>query len=196
VSSLAGAPASEDTVDAAAGTPPTDGTAAAPATAAPGETAVPADPPATPDPPPPARVVKVLDDDGGASLFALPAMAPATAYSRCIAVTYEGDAAVSEVSLQGRAEGLLARGLRLVVERGSGGGFDDCAGFTPEATLFDGTLETFAARHGLTDPGLGAFTATPDRPSRTFRFTFSAPEDPALAGTRAASDFLWTAQPG
>jgi hypothetical protein len=133
--------------------------------------------------------VALADDDTDRSLFDVPAMAPGQRYENCITVTYAGMQNQAAVALAARATGELARGMRMTLDVGRGGGFGSCAGFTPERALYDGGVEEFAAAHGR-GHGLEAFTPAGPGDSRTFRFGFElSPE--AFPGLKAGVDFDW-----
>jgi hypothetical protein len=133
--------------------------------------------------------VSLSDDDNGSTLFDLPNMVPGRAVSDCISVTYEGDVLPSEIRLDASADGALVEAMLVTIDRGTGGGFQDCGGFTREDTLFDGPLSDLA------DAGaLDAFTAEETPDAVTFRFTFDLdPEVPVEGRASATADLAWTA---
>nr|MDQ5807935.1 hypothetical protein [Actinomycetota bacterium] len=88
----------------------------------------------------------VSDDDGGDPMFALTALSPGRAVTRCIRVRF-GGAAAGLVRLAGRVDGALADRIALRVQRGRGGGFDGCEGFRG-VEVFEGTLAEFADTRG------------------------------------------------
>lgn len=148
-----------------------------------------------------AGTVQLTDDDYGSSLFAVQDMVPDRPERDCIVVSYDGNVLPVDVSLSSEAEGDLAGLLRVAVERGDGGAFQDCTGFTPEATVFDGTLSDLAASEGVE-----AFRVEESPAAQTFRFTFTLtglPDDGSSA-TPAGADgpppsaearFIWEAEP-
>ncbi|HEX2085160.1 MAG TPA: hypothetical protein VHF89_05720, partial [Solirubrobacteraceae bacterium] len=128
----------------------------------------------------------VSDDDGGAPLFSLAALAPGRSLQRCIRVTYGGDGD-GAVRLEGRIEGAtLSERVWLTVERGSGGGFGDCRGFRG-TTVYDGTLAGFAAA------AEAAAWRAEDGDAATYRFTATAAADLPEREDRAAATFTWQA---
>ncbi|HEV3001772.1 MAG TPA: hypothetical protein VGW75_13605 [Solirubrobacteraceae bacterium] len=132
-----------------------------------------------------ADVAGVTDDDGGVPMFQLAALAPGRSLSRCIRVRYAGDGA-GAVRLDGRIDGAaLAARIALVVERGTGGDFDGCAGFRGVA-VFRGTLAELA------DAGASAWRAE-DGDAATYRFTATAAPDLPERDDRAAATFTWHA---
>jgi hypothetical protein len=133
--------------------------------------------------------VRLTDDDNGSTLFDIPNMVPGRPSADCIAVTYEGDVLPVDVALDASAEGALAGALLVTIERGTGGGFQNCGGFEPDDTLFEGTLAELADA----DP-LAAFEATETPSTSTFRFTFDLDDDVPVEGrARASADLAWTA---
>lgn len=140
-------------------------------------------------------VMTLRDDDGGASLFDLPALVPGDAGERCITVSYEGDVGSAVVALRGEGGGRLADALALTIDGGRGGRFGDCEGFEPEVTLFEGTLRDLLTRYHRGSDGLTAYTTSDGTTARSFRFRFRLPEDFADQGSTASADFLWTATP-
>jgi hypothetical protein len=137
--------------------------------------------------------VNLADDDTDRSLFDVPTMAPGEEHENCINVTYGGSLDRPVVEIAGEAEGALASALAFTLEVGRGGGFDDCAAFSPESTVYSGTLAAFTDEH---PPGSGVEAFTPEGPGdeRTFRFRFVLADDGAAQGADAAVDFDWTVQ--
>jgi hypothetical protein len=133
--------------------------------------------------------VRLTDDDDGTTLFDIPNMVPGRPARDCIAVTYEGDVLPVDVKLDASADGALVDALLVRIESGTGGGFQDCGGFEPDGTLFDGTLEDLAAADAM-----AAFTAEETPSARTFRYTFDLdPEVPVEGRASASADLAWTA---
>lgn len=145
--------------------------------------------------------VELSDDDSGTSLFAVDDMAPGRPERDCIVVSYNGSVSPVTVSLASEAEGSLASVLDVKVERGTGGTFRDCGGFTADSVVYEGTL----ADLGAEPRGVEAFTVTDAPDAQTFRFTFTFEDLPAGGGSglpgsattvpSASARFLWTADP-
>jgi len=134
--------------------------------------------------------VRLTDDDGGTTLFDIPNMVPGRPATDCIAVTYEGDVLPVEVKLAASTEGALGPALLITIEAGVGGGFQNCGGFEPTETVFDGSLADLAAR----GRPLAAFTAEETPFTETFRFTFDLdPEVPVEGRASATADLSWAA---
>ncbi len=137
--------------------------------------------------------VELTDDDAGTSLFAVDDMVPDRPERDCIVVSYEGNVLPVMVGLSTEAEGALAELLDVPVERGTGGAFHDCGGFTPTETVYDGTLAGLADRAG----GVEAATVTETPAAETFRFTFELGGLPEAgeADATASARFIWKAGP-
>lgn len=145
--------------------------------------------------------VQLTDDDAGSSLFAVQDMVPDRPERDCIVVSYEGNVLPVAVTLSSEAEGDLADLLDVRVQRGEGGAFHDCTGFTPQATVFDGTLSELAAGEGVE-----ALTLSDSPAAQTFRFTFTLTGLPNQGGRvpspgqdadhpSAEARFIWEADP-
>lgn len=135
--------------------------------------------------------VELSDDDSGTSLFAVDDMVPGRPASDCIVVSYEGNVIPVAVRLSTEAEGALATLLDVQVERGTGGAFHDCSGFTPNETVYDGTLAGLA---GEVD-GVTTATLTETPAAETFRFTFelAGAPDAGESDATASARFIWRA---
>lgn len=146
-----------------------------------------------------AGTVELSDDDYGTSLFAVDNMVPDQPERDCIVVSYDGNVLPVAVSLSSEATGDLASLLQVSVERGVGGAFHDCTGFTPSATVYEGTLAGMAAQRR----GIEAFRVTEAPDAQTFRFTFTLTDVPDVADDggpdpsvpSASARFVWTADP-
>ena len=139
--------------------------------------------------------VELTDDDAGSSLFAVDDMVPGRPERDCIVVSYEGNVLPVTIGLSSEAEGALAGLLDVQVERGTGGAFQDCAGFTPTETVYEGTLAGLADRAD----GVEAATVTETPAAETFRFTFELTGVPETAtdeaDATASARFIWQADP-
>lgn len=137
--------------------------------------------------------VQLTDDDAGSSLFAVDDMVPGRPERDCIVVSYEGNVLPVTIGLSTEAEGALAGLLDVQVERGTGGAFQDCTGFTPTETVYDGTLSGLAEQ----SRGVEATTVTDLPAAETFRFTFELTGVPDTDETDATASarFIWQADP-
>jgi signal peptidase I len=150
-----------------------------------------------------AGVVTLSDDDGGSTPATGTALFGATglalggpAASWCVTVTYTGSApAPVKLYATNLAGTGLGTYLNLTVEIGSGGGYASCAGFTPGATLFNGTLAGYVGAHGGYPSGLAAsWTPTTFGDAKVFRVTYSLQNDPAAVALTASANLVWEAQ--
>ncbi|MDN3311136.1 hypothetical protein QWJ90_09360 [Microbacterium oryzae] len=148
--------------------------------------------------------VALSDDDRGAAAVTVENMVPGDTGSKCIVVTSNSNVP-GEVRTY--VEDLLAdRGLenriQITIESGTGGTFNDCTGFIPEADGATGTLAQLATAD--TDWASGAnswdTTGTPGE-SRTYRATWTfdttgmtQAEIDALQGARTGLDVVWELQ--
>jgi hypothetical protein len=139
-----------------------------------------------------AGTVELTDDDGGKTLFELPALQPGDVISNCITVTFRGSVFDEVVGLRFRGGGPLAPHLVTTIEIGRGGSFDSCDGFARDETLFRGSLAELHDLHGPSSPALDTFRIerTPD--TRTFRITFALDDAVDASGQDASTDFLWS----
>jgi hypothetical protein len=121
-------------------------------------------------------------------MFAATALAPGVPVSRCIRVGYDDATTAGTVRLAaGSVSGTLAGHLRIVVERGSAGGFRDCTGFSG-TSLYNGTLT-----------GLSAGVPTGWKPvagsAQTFRITVTLTDRTVPRSAMSArADFVWRLQ--
>jgi hypothetical protein len=90
--------------------------------------------------------IELTDDDRGRSLFDLRDLTPAHPIERCIGVTYEGTILPVELSVRAAAVGDLAPYLDVVIDEGTGGGFDSCDGFGRTERVFSGDLAELSER--------------------------------------------------
>lgn len=146
--------------------------------------------------------VTLVDDDSGSVLFNVTDLAPGQMVENCITVTYNGSFAdPSSVKLYSGgyvdANG-LDEWLDLTIDEGSGGAFNDCAGFTLENTIESGgDLAAFAAAHTNYANGAGVWdpASTPESKTYRIRFTLDAATPSAQQGnTVTALAFTWEVQ--
>jgi predicted ribosomally synthesized peptide with SipW-like signal peptide len=155
-----------------------------------------------------AGTVVLSDNDGGSTpMLTLSAARPDDTDVSCITVTYSGslDAQVSLYGVTG-GDG-LDQYLDLTVTRGSGltNPYDDCAGFTPDATdyrgdgagvVYQGTLRDFWDDWDTSewDP----YDASPELwttgESHAYRFEITVKDDNAAQGLTATQIFTWEAR--
>lgn len=133
--------------------------------------------------------ITLVDDDQGRSLIGLENMAPGRPVSRCIEVTYTGSVLPVDLTLAAIGKGDIAPFIDVVVEDGSGGGFDDCVGFESEELIYEGVLADLER----TPLDLGRIRNTGE--SLSFRFTFDLRDDADAVGRVGSVDFIWEAEP-
>lgn len=134
------------------------------------------------------------DDDANAALFTATNLAPGDVVTRCITVQYRGSIPTAAIKLYGTATGTLGQYLNVTVERGTGGNFGTCTGFTSAATVFTGTLAGFASAHTNYGNGTGTYTTTATPNDTTFRFVATLQDTNDAQNKTAAATFTWEAQ--
>lgn len=137
--------------------------------------------------------VTLTDDDSGVAMFSATGLMPNDTGTRCIAVTYTGDVGAN-IRVYGTGTGTLATYLNLTIERGTGGSNTDCTGFTPAATIFNGTLSGWNA---VTDyaTGVGEYAVTSGAAqTSTFRITYTVQNDTNALSKNGAGSFTWEAK--
>jgi hypothetical protein len=144
-----------------------------------------------------AGTVSIADDDAGSVMFNLSAMTPAVAVARCINVIYTGSV-TSDVRLYGTVGGSgLATYLNTTIEVGTGaagGSSFDCTGFSPSATIHNGTLAAFGAANTNYANGLGGFSGATNPTTRSYRVTVTVADNNAAQGLAASTTLTWEAQ--
>ncbi|MBL7261161.1 hypothetical protein [Paractinoplanes lichenicola] len=140
--------------------------------------------------------VTLTDNDSGRALFDATDLAPGPGATRCIEVTYSGDA-TAEVRLyltgldeHGQDLGAL---LSMRIDLGSG---SSCAAPGTWTTLGDATLRTMAGASGWVNglkPGLWQ-PAGQGAVTRPYRFTPVLADDDKAQGNRADFGFVWEAR--
>ncbi len=85
--------------------------------------------------------------------------------------------------------------LNFTIQRGTGGSFSSCTGFTSAATIFTNTLSNFATNHTSYSNGLGAgWTPTAAGQTMTFRFAYTVADNNLANGKTCGMPFTWEAQ--
>lgn len=144
-----------------------------------------------------AGTVTLIDDDTGAAMFSVANMAPTASQTECITVTYQGslDANVVIYGALTAGDGLDDY-LDLTIERGSGGSFGDCTGFSSTEVVYSGTLDGFTTAHTNFGNGAGTWAPTGGAPDddMTYRFVVTLQDDNAAQGLTTTASFTWEAQ--
>ncbi len=149
-----------------------------------------------------AGTVTIRDDDSGSTLFTASGLTPGDTGERCILVTYDGSAA-ADVRLYGSvsddtAGDTLDSNLDLVVTYDStttGTFAGGCGDFSPEGTVYTGTLAAFGTTHSAYASGAGSWAATTNQ-TRVYRFvyTLNAAAGDDVQGDGVSAIFTWEAQ--
>lgn len=152
--------------------------------------------------------VALTDDDKGAAAFTVENLVPGQTGTKCIAVTSNstvpGEVRSYVQNLATSAAGLEDH-ITLTVERGTGGSFNNCDGFTPvEAAPEAYSLkELSAANHDYATGGTHTAWDTKGNPgeSTVYRGTWkfdaaglSQSQVDALQGARTSIDLVWELQ--
>ncbi|MCM3689127.1 hypothetical protein [Kocuria rosea] len=150
--------------------------------------------------------VALTDDDAGRAGFTVENLVPGATGERCIVVTSNstvaGEVRAYTQNLSGSAAGLEDH-IDLRVERGTGGSFDSCDGFTPvPGALPAQSLTTLAqANRDYATGGAAWETEGTSGESTTYRgiWTFdtanmSQAQIDALQGSRVSVDLVWELQ--
>jgi hypothetical protein len=140
--------------------------------------------------------VAIGDDDAGTALFTRTGLKPGAAGTRCLTVTSTGNVpALVRLYGTGRSTSRsLTSYLNLTILAGSGGGTASCSGFTPDSTVYTGTLAAFPTTFGS---GVGSWTTTgTSGETRSYQITYSVSSSaPTSVQTGTASvAFTWEAQ--
>ena len=154
---------------------------------------------AAPDEPVPVPVpaaqlasVALTDDDGDQALFTDTELAPGRPVTRCLEVRYAGPAGPGDVHLVADdVTGTLADALQVQVDRGTGGSFASCAGFTG-SRVFDGTLTGLV---DATEVGVPTGWVPGATDQRTYRITVEVPAG-SEPGRTSTATFRWLVVPG
>src|SRR2546430_13072665 len=137
--------------------------------------------------------IPLTDDDGDQALFAAAELAPGHPKSRCLQVRYNGAASPGDVQLLAEdVSGALASRLDVTVERGTGGDFASCVGFSGSVG-YDGLLADLAA--GPADVGVSTGWVPAAVDTRTYRITVDVLSGTA-AGQTSTATFRWLVVPG
>ena len=153
-----------------------------------------------------AGTVVIGDNDSGSASLSMSNARPGDTDTTCIQVTSTGTLP-SLVRLYGTTGGSgLDAHLSLVVTRGSGAaGFDDCTGFTADATdwnglgagvVYSGTLTAFPDSYaaGVVDPRPSAPEAWTTGETHTYRFALTVADNDLAQGKSFTQTFTWEAR--
>ncbi|RZS79447.1 hypothetical protein EV189_3801 [Motilibacter rhizosphaerae] len=129
-----------------------------------------------------------VSTDATGPLVQATAMAPGAPQSACVRVSWTGatDAALVPSAT---ASGPLADYLDLRVERGSGGAYGDCTGFSG-TTVFTGTLAEYALLPRTSASSIAVGVRGDG--TTTYRLTVSVEGDDRAQGASATASFAWS----
>ena len=134
--------------------------------------------------------LELSDDDAAASMFTIGNARPGHRTTRCIAVSHRGLTEPRVVKIHGSGTGSgLEPALDLTIEAGSGGTFEDCAGFRG-TVLYRGTLAAFLSAYPHFESGLAMSPSQPTG-TTTFRFSLLLRDDHAAQGRTTRATFTW-----
>jgi hypothetical protein len=154
-----------------------------------------------------AGTVTVSDNDSGSAMLALSGAKPGDSDTSCIRVSYTGSLP-STVRLYGTTTGTgLDAYLTLTVTRGTlpSGTFDNCTGFTADATnyigagsgvVYSGTLQAYPDDYaaGLVDPTSGTPETWATNEQHDYKLVITLANTDAAQGKNATQAFTWEAR--
>jgi hypothetical protein len=139
-----------------------------------------------------AGTVYLEDNDAGGSMYQVSNAKPLDTVVRCIRVTYLGTLPADVRLYTTSSIGAVGDYLDLTIEEGSlpaGTAFPGCTGFSPEGTIYSGTLSGFAAAHGSYATGVatypGSATSWAQDDTVVYRFTLTLQDDNGANGGAA-----------
>lgn len=149
--------------------------------------------------------VTLTDDDLGRAGFTVTNVVPGQSGERCIVVTsgatVPGEVRAYVQNLSSSGAGLQDR-IYLQVERGTGGNFDSCAGFTPQVSTPSHPLSVLGSQWNSYATGGASWTTagTPGE-SVTYRGTWrfdttgmTQQQIDSLQGSQVSVDLVWELQ--
>lgn len=137
-----------------------------------------------------AGTIELTDDDQGRSLFDLRDLSPARPVEQCVEVTYTGTILPVALRLRAEGQGPLSDYLDIEIAEGSGGGFDDCTGFSADGIVFEGTVAELEDSEWIE---LGDVVNSGD--SKDFRVVLRVQDREEALGQQANLEFAWEVTP-
>ena len=150
--------------------------------------------------------VALSDNDLGAAMLALTGAKPGDVDTSCIRVSYAGSLP-STVRLYGTTTGTgLDAYLTLTVTRGTlSTAFDNCTGFTADATdyngngagvVYTGTLQAFADDYAgaIVDPKAATPESWTTSETHDYKFVVTVVDSDSAQGKNATQTFTWEAR--
>ncbi len=151
-----------------------------------------------------AGTVLVSDNDAAAAMYSVSNKKPGDQVVQCIKVTYTGSLAATVKLYTTSAIGTVGSYIDLTIDKGSGSPtFPSCTGFTSEATIYTGTLASFAGTKSSYANGVSAFpgaqTQWNQNDALVYRFTLTLQDQNSANGGASALStgshaFTWEAQ--
>lgn len=143
--------------------------------------------------------VTLSDNDGGSAMFNLSNLLPGSTGANCIVVTYGGSVgtAVKLYASAAADASTVAQYVDLVIEEGTGGTFNNCAGFATSGTIYTGTLATFTSTKNSYANGVGTW-APAGAASKVYKvsYTLNASTPNTKQGATTTATLQWEAQAG
>jgi hypothetical protein len=149
--------------------------------------------------------VAVGDNDSGTAMLGISNGKPTDSDTSCILVTSTGTLN-STVRLYSTVTGTLGTYLTLTVTRGTGAtGFDNCTGFTADATdylgsgngvIYQGSLASFPASYAtaIVDPKAATPETWTTSENHWYKFQISVDDNNAAQGLSGGASFTWEAR--
>ena len=140
-----------------------------------------------------AGTVAISDDHTASTMLNLANAKPGDRTTGCVKVTYTGSLPAS-VRMYANPSGALAPYLKVTIDRGSGGSYPSCTGFTATSTTFSAAMSTLPTSWATSsDDPLGTWT---QGQSQSYRVDVQLdPNAPAAAqGQTASVSFTWEAR--
>jgi hypothetical protein len=148
--------------------------------------------------------VALDDDDGGAAAFQVQDLTPGDVGEKCIVVTASSSVpGVVKFNLADLAPNGLEDYIQFKMEMGTGGSFDDCAGFSPTAIHDFEPLSLQAIQHTSYSDGILPWTTLGVASGESMSYRFSWEFDVgsldqaginALQGTASSVNLVWELQ--
>lgn len=149
-----------------------------------------------------AGTVVISDNDAGTAMYNVSGAKPNDVVVRCIRVTYTGSLPSTVKLYTTTPVNAFGQYVTLAIDKGSmptGTAFPSCVGFTSEASVFNGTLSSFAAGDTSFATGAGANPGAQTQwnlnDTLVYRFTLTMQDNPlAVGGSSGTHSFTWEAQ--
>lgn len=144
--------------------------------------------------------VVLADDDSGNVMFSPTGLVPGSTGTKCINVTYTGNAAAAvKLYVNPYNDSGLGQYLNFTIEQGTGatgGSSGDCSGFTGGTSLYsNGTLDGVSTTNTGYANGLAAWSPTGSgSETRSYRFTYTLQDNDAAQNKSTAATFVWEAR--